>query len=70
MDLSPLYAVDRRDGRGRPAFDPAMMLALSLYALFAEARGVSTRLQGAVEVETRRRWLRAAWTRPLWHAIA
>jgi transposase len=32
MDLSPFYAAYREDGRGRAAHDPAMMVALLLYA--------------------------------------
>ena len=32
MDLSEFYASYRRDGRGRPAYDPAMMVALLLYS--------------------------------------
>ena len=32
MDLSALYAACRRDGHGRAAFDPAMMVAVLLYA--------------------------------------
>ena len=29
MDLDPFYAAYRADGRSRPAFDPAMMVALA-----------------------------------------
>ena len=32
MDLSAFYAAYRRDGWGRPAYDPAMMVALLLYS--------------------------------------
>lgn len=32
LDLSGVYAYYRQDGRGRPAHDPAMMVALVLYA--------------------------------------
>ena len=32
MDLTPFYAAYRRDGHGRAAHDPAMMVALLLYA--------------------------------------
>jgi len=32
MDLSGFYSAYRRDGHGRPAHDPAMMVALLLYA--------------------------------------
>ena len=37
MDLDAFYAAYRVDGRGRPAYDPAMMVALLLYAY---ARGM------------------------------
>src|SRR3954453_22301593 len=37
MDLDAFYAVYRGDGRARPAYEPAMMVALLLYAY---ARGV------------------------------
>jgi transposase len=37
MDLDAFYAVYRGDGRSRPAYEPAMMVALILYAY---ARGV------------------------------
>src|SRR5215213_2013488 len=37
MDLDPFYAAYRLDGRSRPPYDPAMMVALLLYAY---ARGV------------------------------
>src|SRR5687768_13329668 len=37
MDLAPFYAAYRLDGRSRPPYDPAMMVALLLYAY---ARGV------------------------------
>src|SRR6201982_1651568 len=46
MDLSAFYAAYRRDGLGRPAYDPAMMVALLLYA-YARAerssRGIERR---------------------------
>jgi transposase len=32
LDLDAFYGVYRRDGHGRPAYDPAMMVALLLYA--------------------------------------
>jgi transposase len=32
VDLSGFYAAYRRDGWGRPAYDPAMMVALLLYS--------------------------------------
>src|SRR4029450_985377 len=32
MDLWPFYAAYRVDGRSRPAYEPAMMVALLLYA--------------------------------------
>ena len=42
MDLDPFYAAYRVDGRARPAYDPAMMVALLLYAY---ARGVRSSRQ-------------------------
>src|SRR5215213_5076397 len=44
MELDAFYAVYRADGRARPAFDPAMMVTLILYAY---ARG--TRSSRAIE---------------------
>lgn len=32
LDLSAFYTSYRQDGHGRPAYDPAMMVALVLYA--------------------------------------
>jgi transposase len=32
LDLSAFYAVYRADGHGRPAYEPAMMVALLMYA--------------------------------------
>src|SRR5215204_6814175 len=37
LDLSAIYADYRDDGRGRPAYEPAMMVGLLLYAY---ARGI------------------------------
>jgi len=37
MDLAAFYAAYRHDGHGRPAYEPAMMVALLLYAY---ARGI------------------------------
>jgi transposase len=57
MDLSVFYAAYRRDGWGRPAYDPAMMVALLLYA-YARAerssRGIERRCGegGAYRVTT------------------
>src|ERR687890_1883053 len=49
MDLDPFYAAYRSDGRSRPPYDPAMMVALLLYAY---ARGVpSSRQIGRACVE-------------------
>lgn len=39
LDLSALYGYYRRDGHGRPAHDPAMMVSLVLYG---HARGVTS----------------------------
>src|SRR5215208_8004804 len=37
LDLAAFYASYRHDGHGRPAYEPAMMVALLLYAY---ARGI------------------------------
>ncbi len=42
MDLDVFYAAYRQDGRSRPAYDPAMMVALLLYAY---ARGTTSSRQ-------------------------
>lgn len=42
MNLEPFYAAYRVDGRSRPAYDPAMMVALLLYAY---ARGTNSSRQ-------------------------
>src|ERR1700731_207340 len=38
MDLSAFYGVYRVDGHGRPAYDPAMMVALVLFAFASKQR--------------------------------
>lgn len=38
MDLSAFYAAYREDGHGRPAYDPAMMVALVLFAFASKQR--------------------------------
>src|SRR5947209_8466028 len=38
MDLSAFYASYRDDGHGRPAYDPAMMVALVLFAFASQQR--------------------------------
>lgn len=38
LDLSEFYAAYRSDGHGRPAYDPAMMVALLLYAYSRNVR--------------------------------
>jgi transposase len=48
MDLSAIYADYRADGHGRAAFDPAMMVALLLYAYAVgerSSRGIERRCQ-------------------------
>jgi transposase len=35
LELDAFYGAYRADGRGRPAFEPSMMLALLLYSLRA-----------------------------------
>jgi transposase len=41
MDLEAFYAAYRFDGRSRPAYDPAMMVALLLYAYARGTRSSS-----------------------------
>src|SRR5256885_16683101 len=57
MDLWPFYAAHRVDGKSRPAYEPAMMVALLLYAY---ARGIrSSRVRSEerrVGKECRSRW--------------
>src|SRR5215210_123690 len=62
MNLDAFYAVYRRDGRSRPAYDPAMMVALLLYAC---ARGMrsSRMIERACEEDVAFRVL-AAQQRP------
>jgi transposase len=46
LDLEAIYAYYRQDGRGRPAHDPAMMVALVLYAYavgVTSSRGIERR---------------------------
>ena len=61
MNLDGFYAAYRQDGRARPAYDPAMMVAVLLYAY---ARGIrSSRLiERACEedVAFRVRWPRSS----------
>ena len=44
MDLSAFYAAYRPDGHGRPAYDPAMMVALLLYA-YSQGNRSSRRIE-------------------------
>jgi transposase len=54
MDLSAFYGAYRADGHGRPAYDPAMMVALLLYAY---ARGTGPRGGSSASVRrTLRTW--------------
>src|SRR5215213_6314544 len=48
MDLDAFYAVYRRDGRSRPPYDPAMMVALLLYA-YARGTRSSRQIERACE---------------------
>ena len=48
MNLDAFYAVYRRDGRSRPAYDPAMMVALLLYA-YARGTRSSRQIERACE---------------------
>ena len=55
LDLNSFYAAYRADGHGRPAHDPAMMVALLLYG-YAIGERSSRRLElGVVEVQAGRR---------------
>jgi transposase len=43
LDLDAFYGAYRRDGHGRPAYEPAMMIALLLYAYsngYRSSRGI------------------------------
>src|ERR671936_393234 len=62
MDLEPFYAAHRVDGRCRPAYDPAMMVAVLVYAY---ARGIrsSRMIERACEEDVAFRVL-AAQQRP------
>ena len=44
MNLDGFYGAYRRDGRARPAYDPAMMVAVLLYAY---ARGIRSSRQSS-----------------------
>jgi transposase len=46
MGLDAFYAAYRLDGRARPAYDPAMMVALLLYA-YARGTRSSRQIEGA-----------------------
>ena len=48
MDLDSFYAAYRQDGRSRPAYDPAMMVALLLYA-YARGTRSSRQIERACE---------------------
>jgi transposase len=48
MNLDGFYAVYRWDGRSRPAYDPAMMVALLLYA-YARGTRSSRQIERACE---------------------
>src|SRR4051812_47197304 len=58
MDLAPFYGAYRVDGRSRPAYDPAMMVALLLYAY---SRGIrsSRVIEGACDEDVAFRVLAA-----------
>src|SRR6058998_3317572 len=49
LDLAPFYAAYRRDGHGRAAHDPAMMVALLLYAYARGLRSSRGIERGCVE---------------------
>src|SRR3954447_1485032 len=50
MDLDAFYVAYRQDGRSRPAYDPAMMVALLLYA-YARGTRSSRQIERACEEE-------------------
>ena len=52
LDLSAFYAVYRADGHGRPAYEPAMMVALLLYA-YAIGERSSRRIERHCEQTSR-----------------
>src|SRR3954470_7646250 len=58
MDLEAFYAAYRVDGRSRPPYDPAMMVALLLYAY---ARGI--RSSRVIERACARTWRSGFWRR-------
>ena len=62
MDLDAFYAAYRWDGRSRPAYDPAMMVALLLYA-YARGTRSSRQIERACEEDVAFRVL-AAQQRP------
>src|SRR5206468_11759399 len=62
MDREAFYAAYRRDGRSRPAYDPAMMVALLLYA-YARGTRSSRAIERACEEDVASRVL-AAQQRP------
>lgn len=62
MDLDLFYAAYRVDGRSRPAYDPAMMVALLLYA-YARGTRSSRQIERACEEDVAFRVL-AALQRP------
>src|SRR3954454_1312683 len=62
MDLDGFYAAYRWDGRSRPAYDPAMMVALLLYA-YARGTRSSRQIERACEEDVAFRVL-AAQQRP------
>jgi transposase len=62
MDLDAFYAAYRADGRSRPAYDPAMMVAVLLYA-YARGNRSSRQIERACEEDVAFRVL-AAQQRP------
>src|ERR687895_780305 len=62
MDLEPFYGAYRVDGRSRPPYDPAMMVALLLYA-YARGTRSSRQIERACEEDVAFRVL-AAQRRP------
>src|SRR5215210_6575942 len=68
MDLQAFYVAYRVDGRSRPPYDPAMMVALLLYA-YARGRRSSRMIERACEEDVAFRVI-AAQQKPVHSTIA
>ncbi len=63
MDLSQFYGRYRQDGWGRPAYEPAMMVALLLYA-YAKGERSSRAIERACVEDVAYRVITSTW-RPI-----